>query len=432
MSSNVFNARSTTSDFVSWSKNNLAFILMLLTLILFVSKSLYNLPVSIMALIGLRRCFPWPSRLILDNTVKVFVFLFLALWLPLLFSMADAVNFAHSARTTFPYLRFLFMGIYILDERKNLLLFCKLRAATFWVITFWSLDATMQYFVGVNLFGYPYREGDITGMFYPDNTITHMLAALSPLHFDSLREYSKKHSAAWLLVLPLFAVVLLGGRRAAWIMMAISVGGYLLFLLRHTDTLNVSRKALFASGLACITMLVLLVYTNKPLQDRLQATAGLFSMDYELADQATSRRLPIWETSIKIIRNNWINGIGPRGFRHVYQQFSTADNFFYDTGTTHPHQLLLEVLTETGIIGLFGLIIFIRIFYTFFLGSDRLPPTYPALLSVLIVMFPFSTNLAFYGSYWSSITWWFLLYCFMAKQYYLNRPFNPAELPREK
>jgi len=430
MSSAVSNVRSGLANMLSWIKMNLAFVLMLLTLVLFVSKSLYNLPVSIMAIIGLRRCFPNPSRLVSDNAVIAYVFLFLALWLPMLFSLTDAVNFSHSARTTFPYLRFLFMGIYILDERRNILLFGRLRTAIFWVVTIWSIDATIQYLVGVNLFGYPYREGDITGMFYPDNTITHMLAALSPLYFDRLREYSKKYPAVWLLVLPMFAVVLVGGRRAAWIMMAISVGGYLFFLLRHTDTLNISRKALLASGLACVAMVTLLIYTNKPLQDRLQATAGLFSLNYDLADQATSRRLPIWETSMKIIRNNWINGIGPRGFRHVYQQFSTADNFFYASGTTHPHQLLLEVLTETGIIGLLGLIFFVRVFYTFFLGRNLLSPTYPALLSVLIVMFPFSTNLAFYGSYWSTITWWFLLYCFMVRQYYLDQPAAPANLPR--
>ena len=197
-------------------------------------------------------------------------------------------------------------------------------------------------------------------------------------------------------------------------MLAISVAGYLYFMLRYTDAWKTSRKYLLFAAVACAGMLVLLVYTNKSLQDRIVTTAGLFSLDYEIADRATARRLPIWETSLEIIRHHPINGIGPRGFRHVYQQYSTEDNYFHEIGTTHPHQLLLEVLVETGLIGLSGLLFFVYVFYQYFLTGPRLALVYPSILSVLIIMFPFSTNMAFYGSYWSSVIWWFLLYSFLA------------------
>lgn len=403
-------------SFPDWIKANLAFLLLLLTMWLFVSKSLYNVPVAIMAIIGFWRAIRSPRRIFSDPAVRVYTALFLGLWLPLLISFPDAVNIGHSARTVFPYLRFLFLGIYVLGERSNLELFPRLRLATFWIATIWAFDATLQYLTGANLFGYPYEPGHITGMFYPDNTITHLLAALSPLYFDAIRAYSRKHAAAWLLVLPLFTVVLLGGRRAAWIMLAISVSGYLYFMYRYTDTWKTSRNYMLIAAFASVSMLALLIYTNKPLQDRLTTTAGLFSLDYELTNTATARRLPIWETSLAIIQSNWINGIGPRGFRHVYQQYSTEDNYFHEIGTTHPHQLLLEVLTETGLIGLVGLLGFIYVFCKYFLTGSRLPQVYPSILSILIIMFPFSTNLAFYGSYWSSVIWWFLLYAFLAAQ----------------
>ena len=400
-------------DKTEWIKSNLVFLLLLMTLFLFVSKSLYNVPVAIMALIGLWRCFRTPKKIFSDPSVRIYSALFLALWLPLLLSLPDAVNPGHSVRTIFPYLRFLFMGIYVLGERANIRLFPQLRLSAFCIANFWGIDAMIQYFAGANLFGFPYRPGDITGMFYPDNTITHLLAALSPLYFDALRSLGKKYAAAWLLILPLFAVVLLGGRRAAWIMLAASMCGYLFFMFRHTDLWQTSRKQLVIAAIACITILMLLIYTNKPLQDRLLTTAGLFSLDYELTDRATARRLPIWETSVNIIRDHWINGIGPRGFRYVYQQYSTEDNLFYENGTTHPHQLVLEVLTETGLLGFAGLLIFIYLFYKYFLTGSRLPQNYPAVLSILIVMFPLNSHLAFYGSYWSSVVWWFLVYAFL-------------------
>ncbi len=409
---------STSSQFfyqvIIWLRVNQASVLLVLTLILFTSKSLYNLPVVIMAIIGIARCIKSPRVLFLDPTIRIYSCLFLALWVPLLFSLPDAVNFSHSARTVFPYLRFLFMGIYILDERNRIALFPLLRQVTFWVTLFWSVDGVFQYLIGYNLFGFPHEEGHITGMFYPDNTITHILAALSPLYFDSIRRYSSKYPLAWLLILPLFAVVLLGGRRAAWIMLAISIIGYLYFLFRYTDIWDRSRYYLLVTALSCISLLALLIYTNHSLQNRILTTAGLFSMDYELTDQATARRLPIWETSLEIIRNHWINGIGPRGFRHVYPQYSTEDNYFHNTGTTHPHQLLLEVVAETGILGLIGLLGFIYIFYKNFLANTLSHKAYPAVLCVLIIMFPLSSSLAFYGSYWSSVVWWFLVYAFLS------------------
>jgi ADP-heptose:LPS heptosyltransferase/O-antigen ligase len=413
MSARVQSFQQTTSSVRIWLKANLATILLLLTLFLFVSKSLYNLPVAIMALIGLARCIRKGKTLFSDLLIRNYTLLFLALWIPMLVSLVDAVDLGHSAKSVFPYLRFLFMGIYILDERHHSLRFPLLQRMTFWIATFWAIDAVLQYATGQNLLGYPYEQGHITGMFYPDNTITHILAALSPLYFDSVRRYSVKNPAFWALILPLLAVVLLGGRRAAWIMLALGVCGYLYFVVRYTDIWKSARRHLLLIGFACLTMLALIVYINPSLQNRIETTAGLFSLDYELADQATARRLPIWETSLEIIQDHWINGIGPRGFRHVYQQYSTEDNYFHEIGTTHPHLLLLEVLTETGLIGLAGLMLFALRFWRFFIVQARLQPVYPTVLSVAIVLFPLTSSLAFYGSYWSTVIWWFLLYAFI-------------------
>jgi O-antigen ligase len=413
MSARTQSFQQTTLSFRIWLKANLATLLLLLTLLLFVSKSLYNLPVAIMALIGLARSIRNGKTLFADPLIRNYTILFLALWIPMLISLVDAVDPAHSAKSVFPYLRFLFMGIYILDERHHSLRFPLLQQATFWIATFWAVDAVIQYVTGQNLLGYPYEQGHITGMFYPDNTITHILAALSPLYFECIRRYSIKNRAFWVLILPLFAVVLLGGRRAAWIMLALSVCGYLYFLVRYTDIWRNARHYLLLIGFACLTLLALIIYINPSLQSRIETTAGLFSLDYELADQATARRLPIWETSLEIIQDNWINGIGPRGFRHVYQQYSSPDNYFHEIGTTHPHQLILEVLTETGLIGLAGLLIFALRFWRFFIVPSRLQLVYPAVLSVAIVLFPLSSSLAFYGSYWSTVIWWFLLYAFI-------------------
>ena len=72
------------------------------------------------------------------------------------------------------------------------------------------------------------------------------------------------------------------------------------------------------------------------------------------------------------------------------------------------------MLTETGVLGLVGLLVFAWIFCSYFLAAAHLPRVYPAIISVLVITFPLSSSLAFYGSYWSTVIWWFLLYSFLA------------------
>jgi len=399
---------------LSWARENHAFVLILLTFILFTSKSLYNVPAGLMALLGLKLVICSRGKVFSDPLIRAYSLLFLTLWLPLLFSLPDAANFAHSAQTAFPYVRFLFMGIYVLSEKDNLALLPRLQLACFCVAAFWGIDGCIQYLAGMNLAGFPYEPGHITGMFYPRNTIAHILAAFSPIYFETIRMYSKRYKWLWLLLLPLITVILLSGRRAAWLMLGISLCGYLYYLFRYTVVSEAIKRSLSAIAIVSLMAVVFFILGNKPLQNRIVITAGLFSLDYEAADLATARRFPIWETSITVFRDNWINGVGPRGFRHVYQQYSTADNFWYKTPPTHPHQLLFEVMVETGLIGIAGLILFVWMIYRSFITSPELGVVFTWLLSVLIIIFPFSSNLAFYSSYWASVIWWFLVLSYLA------------------
>lgn len=398
----------------NWFKSNLAFLLILSALILFTSKSLYNIPIGIMSLIGLFRIIKSPAQIWGTAAIRVFTILFLCLWLPLFISFIDAVNYPRAAQTVFPYLRFLFAGLYVIQEIDKPHTLNKLKLAIFCVIAFWCIDAVIEFLFKIDLFGHPYRPGTISGIFYPEITAGHVTAALSPLYFDTIRSHIKQHKWLWLLLVPLFMVVLLSARRAAWIMLIVSSAGYVLYLLKQNHFDKTLLKKLCLLTAVIIVSLSLVVAIHKPLQHRIQVTMGLFSGNYEAIDRATASRLPIWKTAINMIQDNWLNGIGPRGFRFAYQDYSNADNRFFNTGQTHPHQILLEVLTETGLIGLFGLLLFATIFFRFITQQGLVMPLWPFWLSVLTAVFPVNTHMAFYGSYWSSIFWWLVILTFTA------------------
>ena len=238
-----------------WLKDNLAVVLVLLAFLLFTSKSLYNYPVGIMAVLGLYRLLKTPGVIFANHIIRVFVSLFLCLWLPMLIALIDAVSLEHALRTVLPYARFLFLGIYLISEIKTFSAQKALLLGLFCLVAFWCIDAVIQVLFTIDLFGYPYEARHITGMFYPKNTIAHICAGLSPLYFELIRQTYKQNKSILLLLIPLFVVILISGRRATWIMLAISVSGYIYFLTRMKSRFAVSTKQLLSIALV-LTMIM--------------------------------------------------------------------------------------------------------------------------------------------------------------------------------
>jgi len=330
----------------------------------------------------------------------------------LLFSYPDAVNPERSVKTVFPYLRFLFMGIFVIEAIRNIQISNRIHLLIFILMSFWCLDGVIQYFFTYNLLGFPKSSGYITGIFFPEITIGHVSAALSPLYFEFVRSSIQKYKWVWVLLLPLFAVVLLSGRRAAWIMLAVSTMGYIFYYLKLNQfDLRIIKK-LSAAGIFLFVFLSMILASNGALQKRIAVSGNVLSGDYELMNDSIGKRLHLWETSVNIFRTNWINGIGPRGFRYVYQNYSSSDNYFHETGQTHPHQLLLEIGVETGLFGVVGFLLFILLLSRFIKVYSLGTTLFPWYLTIIVVLFPINTHMAFYGSYWSSVFWWLMALTF--------------------
>jgi O-antigen ligase len=398
----------------------LPLVLFAATSFLFISKSLYNVPIAIMALIGLYRTIRSPRHVWDDQLTRIFIILFICIWIPLLISLIDAVNISRSAKTAFGYLRFLFMGIYLLQPLKSRDIWHNLRLFIFCLMVFWSIDGVIQIFIGKNVFGYPLVTGQVTGMFYPRFTIAHILAALSPLYIDFIFLRSKRSEWLWLLLVPLVVVILMSGRRGTWIMLFISMSGYLFYLIQQKLLDKKMFKSLSLTAVIIISAAILMIMFSKPLQERIDNTMQLFSGEYEKIDEATSHRLPIWKASIAIINDHWVNGIGPRGFRYSYDDYSGENDIWSGQMPAHPHQMYIEILVETGLIGLFGLLSAIGVFYFYIKRLTKISQLFPSILCMIVAIFPFNTHMAFYSSYWSSFLWCLILIIFVNSRYLIN------------
>ena len=104
-----------------------------------------------------------------------------------------------------------------------------------------------------------------------------------------------------------------------------------------------------------------------------------------------------------------LNGVGPRQFRLAFAGCDPApgERAAWGVGPAfHAHQIVLEILSETGAIGLLlwlaGLALARRAWR--YAEPAAREAAYPAMLALAVTVFPFNTHLAFYSSFWGSAT----------------------------
>ncbi|MEH6578314.1 MAG: O-antigen ligase family protein [Amphritea sp.] len=149
------------------------------------------------------------------------------------------------------------------------------------------------------------------------------------------------------------------------------------------------------------------------MQSRISQTTIALKGDYASLDRATSGRMTLWFTALPLIEDNWINGVGARGFRYAYPKYAPTNDRFLrgegdeKTGAYHAHQIVLEVLAETGVIGLVDYLLALVILGALVkrpcLRKNYLGMAFVA--SSLAVLFPLNSHLSLYASAWAQAIW---------------------------
>ncbi len=203
---------------------------------------------------------------------------------------------------------------------------------------------------------------------------------------------------------------MLAGNRNSWMMVGLAVGGYAILLARARG--RMPWRALAVLALGGILLSGALWQVHPGFRARVTATLALFSGSFEKADRASAWRLSIWRTAWRVFADHPVNGVGPRSFRNVYRRYAPPDDFWVRRGEipTHPHQLALEVLAETGLLGGAGLVVFLVLVARLMIRAppeDTLGRSFA--LAGLLAANPVNAHMAFYASYWASILWWLVL-----------------------
>lgn len=367
-----------------------------------------EIPVVIMMALGGWLLWRHHGDLLKQESYRLFTLLFLVIWVPMVTSLPDSIDAGKSWLTTLGYIRFYLAGLFAI----SIVQIAEVRRLAYWILfatgLFWVADSLLQFSVGADLFGNEYFPGRLNGVFADNYKQGQILAALGPLMVLGLQKElgSKKAMVA---VIFLLVVILLSGTRASWIMALVAGAGFIFYSSwRHP---GLKFKAFLFIGVM-VSIFTVLYTTSNDFRDRVDQALLLFEGDKASVDVAVSYRVAIWEHAYEVLRDHPINGIGVRGFRQIYEQYASDEDFFVtrDMQVTHPHQLILEVGSGAGLIGLAGLSLFYYLLLKSWMraSSTNRNLALGAALGVLAVIFPLNTHLAFYSSFWGLIVWWLL------------------------
>ncbi|MCW5581006.1 MAG: O-antigen ligase family protein [Luteimonas sp.] len=346
--------------------------------------------------------------------------LFCAYWLPQLLSSIDAVDHGRAFRESLVdlrYLPFLWLAASaVANPRGRRLTFGGLAV----IVGVWTLDALVEVVVGASplfagidalkqaISGRPMctveqvvladRLGGVLG---PCNLKLGMvLASLSP--FALYVAGRRGGGAGWIVAaVAIGVVVLFAGSRASWITYA------LVLLFSGWKLLGWKRLlTMFACGALA---LVVLSFASPQVQQRLVRTAAAWTAGDDGVDTALSGRMRIWGAAACMVREHPVNGIGARGFREAFPACDPAPGELAAWGegpAFHAHQIVLEILSETGLLGLLlwlaGAALALRAWR--FSGTEARDCARPAMLALAVTVFPLNTHLAFYSTFWGGLT----------------------------
>ena len=279
-------------------------------------------------------------------------------------------------------------------------------------IAVWVLDALMQAATGWSLGG-PADADRLSGIFGADDLkLGPLLSALSPLLLWPLLVGPRWRLG--LAYLSTLIVVLLAGARAGWVSYA------LVSVLLAWRLAGGSKAALFGWGAAALLAASLFAALSYQFSDDFRARVDrtLAASDGQV-DVALAGRLPIWGTAVRMIAAHPINGVGVRGFRYAYPAYAEAGDPWVDpikeTGAAHAHQIVLELLSEAGLLGLALWIAAAMMLWRFSRVTASDPVAHAPWVALAVLVFPLNTHLAFYSVQVSILLAWLLtLACLQA------------------
>lgn len=361
--------------------------------------------IFVTAWLGLRR-FRGGDALLSREAWALSSALFFSYWLPELFSCVGALDARRTVYEVLAGLRFLpllwLAAIAVHRDRDRRIMYGGIAV----IATLWALDGLLQALTGHSLGGAANVEAGsgvirISGIFGAHHPhLGQVLASLAA--FPLGWAWRRAGVSGWLAAAALLGVVVvLSGSRAALLTLV------LVLLFSGWRRLGWKRLlAVFAVGAVAIAALG--IAFPRELHDRITRSEAVFAGGLAGLDTASNGRIRIWGAALCMAREHPVAGVGVRGYRDAYARCAPAMPTpppWGEGGALHAHQIVLEVLSETGMIGLMLWLIGAALAIRAWRCADAAARNRAAIpaLALAVTVFPLNTHLAFYSSFWGGV-----------------------------
>ncbi len=313
---------------------------------------LADLSISIMAIIFLFIAINEKLKKYFFNNYSYF-FIFFIIYFIVSSLFSEFISL--SLEASFLYFRFFLFSLcvwFLLDQDRNILK--NFSIIFIFTLIFVILNGYFQYYFGFNFFGIvSSSESRLTLLLSEKLYLGGYIVRLLPLCFGLLIYYfsNTKNKKLYLsLFLFLFIgsdlLVFITGERTAFILLLMLT----ILFISLVSSLRFIRIMCFIFSLILITLITL--YSTQIKERNIDHTLRQLAIT---TDNFSPRHVPIYLASIEIFYDNFLLGIGPKTYREVCKKEKYNKDRF--TCSTHSHNSYLQLLSETGIIGVLFLII---------------------------------------------------------------------------
>ncbi len=336
-----------------------------------------------------------------------FILIILTFYFYILINSFFATNFLSSLKTSFFFIRFiLFFGcIYFFAFQRITLE----KVFIFWILIIFltKVDILIQFFFGKDIFGYP-DHGDRFAGFFGDELIAgsylqKFCIILMSYFLYNFFKNKKKIFQLILFIISSTIIILITGERMAFLLFCFSLILTLIFLKKY----KILILTLFLS------LIILINFNSSHVQNRY----GDFKNIILNFEDSTYGKL--YSSGYRLWKKNPLNGVGVKNFRvdcDIELNDLRPENG-HQLCSTHPHNLYLELMSETGLLGLFlfiafNLIIVLKSFKFLFTKNqiDKIE-FYLFICSFslyLAYIWPLSSNGSFFTT-WNGSQYWLVL-----------------------
>jgi len=380
-----------------------------------------------------------------------------------LFSLVFAIYIAFNAYyqihdgdlkiSSFFYFRFIILSLsifFILDYfDTDLTINRKIILIIFGIsILFIFFDSFLQFLMGENLFGFKIINQRISSIFGSELRLGSFLVKLLPL-FLYLFIYSntkiKLNFYSLIFFLSLyFSTIYLAAGRTSFVMMFLFI--FLILVFVKDLRIIFSFSLFFFISFVFLTIFFDIGKSNPSnrifIKTFNEMTSHIFYKDHEnkqLIDNNSNKKKKIIENikifsddhnghyivAYELFRENKIFGVGPKGFR----SYCRSVNYDPPKGicSTHPHNFIIQILSETGLIGFlfytYGFIfIFVKILRAY---SAKIPSNEKncfLIISIALIVnfFPIIPNGNFFNNWISTMSFYYTgIYLYSYKKVFL-------------